>query len=228
MMSQTSRIAEELRTPKSAAIAGIAFAILIGLAVGLFRLAGPHSGGGNDSWLTSSGKRDAVLVAINLTPFAGIAFLWFIGVIRARLGPREDKLFATVFLGSGLLFVAMLFAATAVLGALLVATSEPQPLPGGTVALAQWITYEFLGTLGARMAAVFTLSVTTVGLRTGVAPRWLTIVGYTAGLVLLLSPPIPSWGQFIFPGWVLAFSLYILSARSTARINGPTVEEQLL
>ena len=142
-----------------------------------------------------------------------------------RLGPLEDKLFATVFLGSGLLFVAMLFAATAVLGALLVATSEPQPPSAGTVAVAQWITFEFLGTLGARMAAVFTLSVTTAGLRTGVTPRWLTIVGYTAGLVLLLSPPVPSWGQFIFPGWVLAFSLFILRAQSAAKISWPTTDE---
>jgi len=43
-------------------------------------------------------------------PFAGIAFLWFIGVLRDRLGELEDRFFATVFLGSGLLFLAMLFA----------------------------------------------------------------------------------------------------------------------
>lgn len=33
---------------------------------------------------------------------AGIAFLWFIGVIRDRSGAHEDRFFATVFLGSGL------------------------------------------------------------------------------------------------------------------------------
>ena len=54
-----------------------------------------------------------------MVPFAGIAFLWFIGVVRDRIGEREDKFFATVFLGSGLLFVAMLFAAAAVLGGLI-------------------------------------------------------------------------------------------------------------
>jgi hypothetical protein len=42
-------------------------------------------------------------------PFAGIAFLWFIGVVRERLGEIEDRLFSTVFLRSGLLFLAMLF-----------------------------------------------------------------------------------------------------------------------
>ena len=45
----------------------------------------------------------------HLVPFAGIAFLWFIGVVREQLGNVEDRLFSTVFLGSGLLFLAMLF-----------------------------------------------------------------------------------------------------------------------
>ena len=49
-------------------------------------------------------------MGLYLVPFAGIAFLWFIGVVRDRIGEREDKFFATVFFGSGLLFVAMLFA----------------------------------------------------------------------------------------------------------------------
>ncbi len=56
-------------------------------------------------------------VSLNLVPFAGIAFLWFIGVLRDRIGEREDRFFATVFLGSGLLFVAMMFVAVAVAGA---------------------------------------------------------------------------------------------------------------
>ena len=50
-----------------------------------------------------------VAIAVNLVPFAGIAFLWFIGVIRDRIGQHEDRFFATVLLGSGLIFVAMLF-----------------------------------------------------------------------------------------------------------------------
>ena len=57
-------------------------------------------------------------IALNLVPFAGIAFLWFIGVLRDRIGEREDRFFATVFLGSGLLFVAMIFVAAGIGGAL--------------------------------------------------------------------------------------------------------------
>ena len=49
-------------------------------------------------------------------PFAGIAFLWFIGVVRDRLGRLEDQFFSTVFFGSGLLFLAMVFVSMAIAG----------------------------------------------------------------------------------------------------------------
>ena len=55
-----------------------------------------------------------------LMPFAGIAFLWFIGVVRDGFGRYEDKFFSSVFMGSGLLFLAMTFVSSAV-GAGLVA-----------------------------------------------------------------------------------------------------------
>ena len=75
------------------------------------------------TWLTDSGRRTAVAIALNLIPFAGIAFLWFIGVVRDRIGGREDRFFATVFLGSGFLFVGMLFVAAAVAGGLISAAA---------------------------------------------------------------------------------------------------------
>ncbi len=65
------------------------------------------------------GYRNSVGLALNLIPFTGIAFLWFMAVLRNRIGSLEDRFFATVFLGSGLLFVAMLFVCAAVAGAML-------------------------------------------------------------------------------------------------------------
>jgi len=216
-----SRFAGELRSPGSAAVAGVAFALILGSAIVLFRSAGPAASGGDSSWLTDSARRGTVTTALNLIPFAGMAFLWFIGVLRARLGAREDKLFATVFLGSGLLFVAMLFAAAGVLGGLLSLEAQPGSVSPDTVGLAQVVTSAILGTFGARMAAVFTLSVTTAGLRTAVVPRWLAVVGYAVAVVLLLSPPISGWAQLLFPGWVLVLSVYILS--TSARSGQSTV-----
>ena len=67
---------------------------------------------------TDESSRRLIRWALQLVPFAGIAFLWFIGVVRDQLGDVEDRLFSTVFLGSGLLFLAMLFAGGAVAGGL--------------------------------------------------------------------------------------------------------------
>jgi hypothetical protein len=205
-----ARIADELRTPRSAAVAGIVFALILGTVIVLFRSAGPAASGGDETWLTDSGRRAAVSLAMNLVPFAGIAFLWFIGVLRARLGAREDKLFATVFLGSGLLFVGMLFTGAGVLGAVLAIESRGAPLSPDTVTLAQYVTAALVGTFGARMAAVFTLSATTAALRTRSVPRWIAVVGYVVALLLLASPPVTQWSQLLFPAWVLLVSVFIL------------------
>ena len=120
MGTEPEIIRKELRTPQAAAIAGVAFSLLLGASLVLVRISVPADPSDARQWLTNAGRRHAVLVAVNLVPFAGIAFLWFIGVIRDRLGAREDRFFATVFLGSGLLFVAMMFAAAAVAGSLVI------------------------------------------------------------------------------------------------------------
>jgi hypothetical protein len=97
-----------LRTPRAAGLAGIVFAVLFGLIVVLLRRvvpADPHDAG---AWLTKAGSRREIQLALGLVPFCGIFFLWFMGAVRSRIGETEDKFLATVFLGSGLLFIAML------------------------------------------------------------------------------------------------------------------------
>ncbi|HEV2239744.1 MAG TPA: hypothetical protein VGR98_01765, partial [Streptosporangiaceae bacterium] len=105
-----------LRTPRAAAVAGIVFSLLLIFMLVVLRISTPGDPGAAGTWLSDSGRRALVAVALNLVPFAGIAFLWFIGVVRDRIGRHEDRFFATVFLGSGLLFVGMLFVAAAVGG----------------------------------------------------------------------------------------------------------------
>src|ERR1700758_1760817 len=123
------RAGSPLRTPRAAAAAGIIFSVLLITALTLLRLSAPPSPAVAGTWLTDSGHRAAVAIGLNLIPFAGIAFLWFIGVLRDRIGQREDRFFATVFLGSGLLFVAMLFVGAAVAGSV-IAGVTPTALPG--------------------------------------------------------------------------------------------------
>ena len=114
----------QLKTPKAAAIAGIAFSLLLLLILWLLRTSIPADPLEPGAWLATDTR--AVTVALNLVPFAGVAFLWFIGVLRDRLAQLEDRFFATVFFGSGLLFLAMLFAA-AVIGAIVLVASVSTP-----------------------------------------------------------------------------------------------------
>ena len=98
---------------------GLSLPSCSGLIVVLLRKvvpADPHAAG---AWLTKAGSRREIQFAPGLVPFCGIFFLWFMGAARSRIGETEDKFLATVFLGSGLLFIAMLFVFSALFGALI-------------------------------------------------------------------------------------------------------------
>ena len=208
-----------MRTPRAAAVAGIAFSVLLTAVMVLMRLAVPSAPEDAGSWLTDGGKRDAAILALNLLPFAGIAFLWFIGVVRDRIGQAEDRFFATVFLGSGLLYIAMLFAAGAIAGGLVLTASEH---PTAEVwSFGRRVTFTLLNVYAMRMAAVFAISTTTIASRLGIGPRWLTVVGLATGGILLLSVGVVPWIEVLFPAWVLVFSGHILIA--SFRSNTPEI-----
>jgi hypothetical protein len=202
-----------LRTSQGAAIAGIIFGVFLITALVLLRVSVPARPEAAGTWLADSRRRTAVAVALNLIPFAGIAFLWFIGVLRARIGEREDRLFATVFLGSGLLFVGMLFVGAAVAGATIAAAASAHP-GADTLALSRNVTGSLLNVYAMRMAAVFTLTTVTIARRTRIVARWLTIAGLAIALVLLVSAGIVAWVELLFPAWILALSIDILVSRS--------------
>ena len=164
------RARSPLRTPRAAALAGIIFSVLLMATLVLLRLSVPARPEVPGAWLTDSGRRTAVAVALNIVPFAGIAFLWFIGVIRDRIGEREDRFFATVFLGSGLLFVSMLFVGAAIAGGLIAELPSSPPGPG-TLALGRDVTSILLNVYAMRMAAVFTLTTVTIARRTEIVPQ---------------------------------------------------------
>ena len=205
------RSGSPLRTPRAAAVAGIIFSVFMITALVLLRISVPPRLSATGAWLTEPGKRAAVAVALNLVPFAGIAFLWFIGVIRDRVGEREDRFFATVFLGSGLLFVAMLFTAAGVAGGLIAGASLGLP-DSNTLALARNVTSGLLNVYSMRMAAVFTLSTVTIARRTQIVSRWLTVAGLAAALVLMIGIGISPWVELVFPAWIMALSVDILVA----------------
>jgi hypothetical protein len=71
-------------------------------------------------------------------------------------------------------------------------------------------TQALISVYAMRMAAVFTLSVSTVGLRTAAMPRWVSYLGYVVALVLMLAAGEHKWTQLVFPSWVLLVSIVIL------------------
>src|SRR5215831_20489447 len=143
-MDRFTRTSQELRTPRVAAIAGMVFSLLMIISLGIIRLALP--GDPTEQSRVNPGFGNAVPIALHLVPFAGIAFLWFLGVLRNRIGSAEDQFFATVFLGSGLLFVASLFAAAAVAGAVLGSAQARSNLQASSEVyyFAQKVGYAFL------------------------------------------------------------------------------------
>ena len=205
------RAGSPLRTPRAAAFAGIIFSALMITALVLLRISAPAHSADAGAWLTDPQRRAAVAVALNLVPFAGIAFLWFIGVLRDRIGEREDRFFATVFLGSGLLFVAMLFVAAAVAGGLIAIASSGLP-DGSTLALGRNVTSSLLNVYAMRMAAVFTLTTVNIARRTAIVSRWLVLAGLACALILLVGVGISPWVELLFPAWILALSLDVLIA----------------
>jgi hypothetical protein len=201
-----------MSAPRGAAVAGIVFSALLLTAILLLRLSVPLDPLKPDAWLQMKPAR--VILALNLIPFAGIAFLWFIGVLRDRLGAFEDRFFATVFLGSGLLFLAMLFVGAAALGALILTYgAEPQRVIGSaTFDLARGLISNIVNIYAIKMAAVFMIVTSTLALRTGFASRWIAFLGYALSLPLLFGSRFVDWGFTVFPVWVFLMSLHILVA----------------
>jgi hypothetical protein len=205
---------QSLRTPRAAGLVGIIFALLLAGAIVLVRLAipdEPSQGGSN--WFIDPSRRRTVQTALDLIPFAGIFFLWFMGAVRARIGEAEDKFIATVFMGSGLLFVATLFGASAAAGSLL-ATADGSGADSNEQlsSFGQHFTYSLLTTYSMRMAAAFVFSTSSIGHRLGVLPRWLSLLGYLVALTLLLVTDSIAWSELVFPMWALIVSIHILVA----------------
>lgn len=202
---------EHLKTPKAAAIAGIVFSALLITILWLIRHSVPDDPLDTGAWIATESR--TVALALNLVPFAGVAFLWFIGVLRDRLGQREDRFFATVFFGSALLFLAMLFAAAAVAGAFILVASSAEPnelINSATFRFARATAYIITNVYAIKMAGVFMISTSTVVIYTGIAPRWIAVLGYVLACILLIGSYYISWSFAVLPLWVFLVSIHIL------------------
>jgi hypothetical protein len=210
MDEQDSTIHQRLRAPRTAAVAGIVFSLLLVTSYLLVWISIPANLATHPSHVIIHST--TVSVALNLLPFAGIAFLWFMAVVRNRLGALEDQFFATVFLGSGLLYITMVFTSGAVASGLLrVLINAPEILTQtGTYALGRAQFYQTMNVYGIKMAGVFMFSTSTILRRTRIIPRWIAFLGYGLGAVLVLTIGYIQWVPLVFPLWVFLISVAIL------------------
>lgn len=209
----TSVFRTRATAPKAAAIAGILFSLL--LFTSLVLLLSTTSSDTDINEIQFAANKQKIQIALNLIPFASIAFLWFVGVVRDRFGDQEDQFFSTVFLGSGLLFIAMLFVSSSVTGSFfLLSRSEASQLTNsGYYGLSLIIARETITNYGIRMAGVFMISTSSLFIRTQVIPRWLAWLGVGLAAIMILRIGYINrlgWVFLSFPLWVLLVSFYIL------------------
>jgi hypothetical protein len=202
-----------LTAPKAAAIAGILFSVLLIISLVLILISVPADLRAGGDWLSARGSTN--LLALNLIPFSGIAFLWFMGVVRDRLGEYEDQFLSTVSLSSGLLFLAMLFAFSAVWASIitLYGTQPNRLLASGFYDFGRTLANQLMTNYAVRMQGVFMISTCTLFIRTRVIPRWMSWLGYALALLMLLrisSIDRIGWVSLFFPLWILLISVYIL------------------
>jgi hypothetical protein len=207
---------QAIAPPRGAAIAGVIFSLLTIVGLGLVRYAVPADPSLPGTWLTDSVHREAVRFALRLVPFAWIAFLWFMGVLRDRLGKLEDQFFATIFLASGLLFVATLFVSSALMTAL-VESVVAHNIDSEVYYWGRHVTDLLLNLFAMKMAAVFMFSTCTIGLRTAIFPRWVTFLGYVCAFALLVVIADWRWITLVFPIWMLVLSTQLLLVESRSR-----------
>jgi len=212
MISDPTRPLTErrLRTPRAAALAGIVFSLLLGTSVVLIQLSIPEVPPYEADWLSEQAGR--VSLAVTLVPFAGLAFLWFMGVIRNQIGELEDQFFSTVFFGSGLLFLGGLFVWMTVIAAVLASFgADPDTWPNGDAYIFGRAMINVMGgVVTLRMAGAFMLSSGTIWSRTEVMPRWLVWLTFLIAVVLLVGGPSLRVLRLGFPVWVFVVSLFIL------------------
>ncbi len=219
MKSQTTQFIHPA-TPRAAAVAGILFSVFFAIAIILIRLSVPTDPTTVNDWTDAT--RNQIGLALRLMPFAGIFFLWFVGVVRDHLGEFEDKFFSTVTLSSGILFLGMAFVAMAI-GAGMLAVYQiggGQAMTVELYALNRAVMSQVFNTYGLKMAGVFMISISTLWLRTGVMPRLLCILTYLLALVLLVTTSLNLWMVLIFPAWVLVISVCILIVKFSPKDSG--------
>lgn len=214
---------KNLRSIEAAAIAGIVHSVLLIIALTVL-LDTPTIEASQEeiqAYYQNPGLELRGVLAFNLVVFSMIGFLWFVAVIRHRIGDREPRFFATIFFGGGILYAALTLVGAAVLAAplVLLEVGGQDPDPAVTAAM-RTVGVIILAGAVPRVQALVVFSTATLGRLTETLPKWLILLSYLFGLGLLVTVTFFTPGLYMFPTWVAVVSLAILIAPKGSRPMG--------
>lgn len=213
--NQSGRI-RPLRTVRAAAVAGMVYAVCAsGALIVLLRSpAMTASTAEIRAHYASPTASSGTVGAMTAMLVASFGFLWFVAVIRERIGHGEPLLFSTVFIGTAVLYVALLLTGSAALAApaALQEVSGRSP-DADTAAMMRAFGDIVLGVFASRVQALFMTTTATIGLRTGALPRWLVLTSYAVALGLLVNVTFRTPSVHAFSVWVALVSAVLLIRR---------------
>ena len=203
-------VRREVRSPRAAAIAGIIYSVLMYIIMFSTYSARIQPEKVTREWLQSISSTASLVIA--LVPFAGMAFLWFTGVVRDQLSYQEGRFFATLFFGSGIIQVVLLFIWSAVFGAIIVTMGMGSfGANGNEIYIFGYVLMnEIIGNYALRMGGIYMTAIGALWGRTGLMPRWLIISTFILALGFIFAANRFREARFIYPTWVLVVSVYIL------------------
>jgi hypothetical protein len=213
-----SPAASRIRSIEAAAVAGLVFAVLS--FISLLLLNSPPDPAAPDSeviaWYSDSANRALLTLGLSLSVVSAISFLWFVAVIRRRVGDREDKFFATVFLGSGILLTGIMLVGSATLasGAVTADLADGRVPDASVLNALNGLGTSLLLLVLLRIQAVFVVSTSTLALRSNAFSRWLSYLGYGIALVMFFIPILTEPIGLAFPIWVGTLSIALLVRKS--------------
>jgi hypothetical protein len=176
------------------------------------------------AWYAKHSHRVGILVGAFILAFCGLFFLWFVSGLRQRLRAAEGPggRLANVALGGGVLFVGMLWAGAATLGAIPAEQSFGGGPPLHAADLGRFVPsigYGAILVFGAFGAIAMIDAASIVIMRTGVLPKWLAWLGFVAAVVLLFG--VVFLPMIALPIWLVAASVVLFRLPSIEA--GPVV-----
>ena len=164
-----------------------------------------YQGGGFDG---------AAIAGLYLLPFAAILFLWFVVALRGWIRGtrrRRNMLISDLQLVSGAVFTAIFLVGVAAIATpLLVMDADIEAISLEHARLLAGYGNTMMDVMGVRIAAIFVIATASLGVTTGVLPRWFSLASYAFGAILMIAPMVDQPLILAFPTWVIALSVILL------------------